>query len=545
MMMTVSSHEQLESLVAALEDASLNGLSLVDFYRLGRVLFDAHFGLPSSAVKENVVLSFEAYVQKLPRTFLSDKLYDLVRAFMHVVASAQTGYLNDMAAACESICGLMVSKSIASSCPVAYSTDFTSAIALAYKLFNKEEHGDLRGAMIYTELFVLKNGLMLSLESKDPDTAMGEIMKVIEVLTSDEENTFFGDLLRAQANNDSTGTPLLDLIRQRFDNDSPQKDYLLMMIESAESVFVTDHVPLSRPTESAEGSVFARASLTKAVNAQTEIQRRTDQVKAVLPHLGFGYIEAALASYRGDVSQTVAALLEGESDPSSLPSNLQMIDKNLPGRRRENASSTAYDLDDTEARRVTKNRLLDMERKQEEEAFALTAMHDEYNDDYDDQYDGIDAGEDLAGTGGTYDDVDLDTVRVYNRIVREAEREQEFWEQSRNTNKKLPLARSSSDDLDDQGRIYRGPDKIKGGRILRPDGTVAPRERRVKTNGGVEASSKSAPAEKGPVKTGDGKIQFGGEMSKIQKRRKNDNKAKIANHNRKERAQKKNTAAGL
>jgi hypothetical protein len=55
-----------------------------------------------------------------------------------------------------------------------------------------------------------------------------------------------------------------------------------------------------------------------------------------------------------------------------------------------------------EARRATKARLAQMERVQEQEAYAMTVMGNtnEYGDNYDDQYDGLDSGGELGGGDG-------------------------------------------------------------------------------------------------------------------------------------------------
>mmetsp|Transcript_7447 Transcript_7447/g.17030 ORF Transcript_7447/g.17030 Transcript_7447/m.17030 type:complete len:153 (+) Transcript_7447:1099-1557(+) len=96
------------------------------------------------------------------------------------------------------------------------------------------------------------------------------------------------------------------------------------------------------------------------------------------------------------------------------------------------------------------------------------------------------------------------------------------------------------------GRKYRGPDKIKGGRIVDADGKVIPRQRGGKKGRQQKASQNSDQSDQ----PGDRGQKVGGQnagnkqMSAQQQRRKNANKAKIANHHRKERAQKK-AASGM
>ena len=368
------------------------------------------------------------------------------------------------------------------------------------------------------------------LTKMDQETALQRTMELAHALTADDKNTFLGDSLQ------SSDGSFVVAIRKMFDETPEEGDYLIRMLESSPkaSDFVTRQL---KNAPHASASILPIAK----VDSHTEIQRRIQQVKDVLPDLGDGYIETALSCFAGDVSATVTALL----DPTSLPPTLRLIDSKLPARRKETAKSTAYELDDQETRAVVKERFATMERIQEAEAFALTAVHNEYDDDYDDQYDGMDAGGDLGGKGSTYDDVDISHVKIYNRIARETEREQEFWEESQNTNRQLkqqPAAKSDKSDDDGEkevGKVYRGPDRIKGGRALGPDGKVLPRQRGAKTD------TAQAKATDDSVKQEQTSRAASNEMSKIQKRRKNDNKAKIGNHHRKDRAQKKQTSVGL
>lgn len=118
---------------------------------------------------------------------------------------------------------------------------------------------------------------------------------------------------------------------------------------------------------------------------------------------------------------------------------------------------------------------------------------------------------------------------------------------------------------DDAGeKKYRGPDKGRGGRLIGPDGKYLPIQRGGKKGRGSAGASKDngnagmagrggrggagrgGRGASGKPKAAHGNAQGeqkqdGDEMSKIQKRRKNDNKAKIGNHHRKDRATKKAT----
>lgn len=202
----------------------------------------------------------------------------------------------------------------------------------------------------------------------------------------------------------------------------------------------------------------------------------------------------------------------------------------------------------------------------------------EYDDDYDDQYDGIGNDGGIGMDEGLYD-VETHAIqqkydrngakneqemwRKYNKMVRDVESESSFWEENRNLNRSVGLHKgaSSAGNADNgEEKKYRGPDKGKKGRLIGPDGKYLPIKRGgKKASAGRGGGGGGNPGRGGPSgrgrggKTGRGagksqgdtkQGEGGGEMSKIQKRRKNDNKAKIGNHHRKDRATKK-AAAGM
>jgi len=131
-------------------------------------------------------------------------------------------------------------------------------------------------------------------------------------------------------------------------------------------------------------------------------------------------------------------------------------------------------------------------------------------------------------------------------------------EESRNLNRQNKgnsdnkIEQDTYDDNDGEKK-YRGPDKGKKGRLIGPDGKYLPIQRGGKKGrGGVGASRDKPSTGRGSRGGATGKSNGSTEesqkeendkdLSKIQKRRKNDNKAKIGNHHRKDRAIKK--AAG-
>ena len=112
----------------------------------------------------------------------------------------------------------------------------------------------------------------------------------------------------------------------------------------------------------------------------------------------------------------------------------------------------------------------------------------------------------------------------------------QFWEDNQNLNR---VGNGSSANENK----YRGPDKGKGGRAIGPDGKNLPIQRGKKGGHGGVQNSNAGGRGKGKAGRGDsthkGEQKSGEDLSKVQKRRKNDNKAKIGNHHRKDRANKK------
>jgi hypothetical protein len=179
--------------------------------------------------------------------------------------------------------------------------------------------------------------------------------------------------------------------------------------------------------------------------------------------------------------------------------------------------------------------------------------------------------------------------RRYNAVVKDIVADAKFWEGDRNTNRDgggggrhgggAVMNSSPRDDAgeydigggdEDGGETrYRGPDKGKGGRLIGPDGKYLPIKRGGQRGRGVPAVGVAGDGGGNPGRGagnrrggrgdvgGGGRGRGGGsdtkgggsdgdrnegdaaDLSKVQKRRKNDNKAKIGNHHRKDRATKK------
>lgn len=476
-------------------------------FQVGTMLYATQEGATHQALFE----SYHSLLDQLPHSYLRDVLFhDLNLAF-------QLSW-DDSTEAVHSICGLYADAAVA--CRAGFSLELCKCISTAYGVLRKKRDRDRECTALLRTLssLLLEGGL---LDSKDDEVRLQSLMEVTQALAEDEHNTCLGDMIEWQERTTPTRT-LLAILKSTFD-ETPQREYLLLVLQS--STKISDMRPMQTASKQPQTSAL------KTVSAASEIKRRIQQVRDVLPELGEGYIETALSYFQGDVGRTVATLLEGQSDPFSLPPALKMMDPKLPTRHTE-TTPNSYSLNDEEARRVTKARLAEMERVQEAEAYALAVVGDnEYDDDYDDQYDGLDGGGELGGGDGETYDVDLDTIRTYNRAARQAEAEDSFWKEIRNTNRAKPKTDSGDGP---EARAYRDPDKGKGGRVIGPDGRHVPLQK-----GGKKAGKKNVNPDAGDQINSKPSIGNTGDATKIQQKRKSQHKAKLANHHRKDRAQKK------
>lgn len=383
----------------------------LQLYQVGKLLYDTEER--ASEAHFSILKAYQALLEQLPVSYLRDVLFhDLNTSF---------SLNHDSIDAVHSICGLYFETPLA--CQTGFSVNLCKSVCSAYSIVKQERNHDRECTSLLRTLSSLVVESLNHDGSTDGDQEeqLQSIMQVIQDLTEDAHNTCFGDMVKWQEQTIPTKS-ISVVIKSKFE-ETPQREYLLLMLSSS---------PTSPSYQSTQNHVQQQKqqeyAAVKTVSTASEIQRRTQLVKDVLP-LGEGFIEAALSLFQGDVDRTVAALLESQTDPTSLPPALQMLDRKLPKRLAE-TTPDSYSLNDEEARRITKARLADMESKQEAEAFVLGVVgntNDEYDDDYDDQYDGLDGGEDLGGMDGNTYDVDLDAIRTYNRAAMAAEAEGAFW----------------------------------------------------------------------------------------------------------------------
>jgi hypothetical protein len=270
-----------------------------------------------------------------------------------------------------------------------------------------------------------------------------------------------------------------DIIRRNFPAD--QTDYLstlLKHVDDQDDVATAQSSSIKMAVASVQASTKqpAKQPHSKKATPEQEMTRRIEQVKMVVPDYGDGFIEAALSQFQGNVETTVARLLE---PVASWPAVLRTMDQHLPRR-----AQRKFNEDDPESREIVKARIKEAAAQEEKDALLLeVAMrHDEYEDDYDDQYDDMDGG----GAGNIDVPDDYEAIRTYNRVLRGIESEQGYFDEIRNTNRdgrqrtpapqgQAKQAEGSDDgnqsgdgdggDDNDGGKTFRGPDKMRGGRI--------------------------------------------------------------------------------
>jgi hypothetical protein len=546
--------------------------SALDIYNTSCLLYDLHnlnkTIIPESTTKE-LCTSFIVSLTLIDDTYLKSVLLnDLHRAFgkmvQILVEEADTAVqMEKCSQGLKAIWTLYAydqkndySKHL---CRLGFSNHLCLHLRRLYDLCVSSESDEVtnRQRVLAILSSLIMNGLMDRLSSNE-DEAISEVMETVQLLSSDGSYCL-GDLMQFQIEN-AHMTTLSQTLEFRFTKDvQTQKHYIISIIHSAPSSFKLDSTILQHAEKPATDNKTL-ANIPKFKMKLTGLQRLVSQIKPLFPQLGDGYLEAALACYNNDIDRTTSALLEAEEDPSSVHPRLQVLDKKLPARKRNlrseyEAPGFSSNQDDIEAKEIQKARLKQMEKDEENEAYLLSVAMNEYNDEYDDQYDGI--GDDGGATGGIGGadaglyDVDYNAIKAYNRIVKDLEADKTFWEESRNLNErkskkenKPTNARDSNDENDDESeevvseegisKKYRGPDKGKGGRIIGPDGKYLPFPK--KRQGGGKKQNKSTPSTQDNTKT---ESKGGTELTKIQKLRKNNNKAKIGNHHRKDRAMKK------
>ena len=550
---TMNASTALNQLALSIEASTI--ITGLDLYRSGLALDGAKrrasgtkHGSSASAKARAANLSsrFEEMMAALPVTTVRSALQTVNEAFVRVVGTDDGPAVKHRVVetsdieAVQSLCGIYAHSGVA--CRLGFENKLLSALAVLYDrssycdiAHEPSKVRDLRESIFLVLSSLLFNGLVQSeykSNGDDDDLLLQRMMEAVRML-SDASNCCLGDLQQWLERDRQS---LVDAVQSSLPANE-ERDYLILMIQSSLTSTMVAKEQKEHGMSSGEHVPSFATGISGSQSTVSATDRLIAQVRDVLPNLGEGYVEAALAFYGFDAPLTLSALLEAESEPSALHPRLRALDTYLPARKKE--SSSVYDVnDDLEAKELQRKHMQKMEKQAEmaEYTYELVERVDMYNDDYDDQYDGV-SNNASAADMGTYD-IDIDAIREYNRIRKEEEKESAFWETSRNLNRNRKSGgKSGSEGEGEEGKIYRGPDKGKGGRLIGPDGKYLPTKK-----GGKKGKKQAVAAAAQPKSGNGGNANSKGdssEMSKLQKRRKDMNKAKVGNHHRKERAAKK------
>ena len=441
----------------------------------------------------DLLSAYQHLIDSLPEAYLIQVFQTYYKATsMLFQQSSQSQSLDDLVLATEALSGLLSNSPRL--CHIAYSKDWLSLLAsifdkfVLYSMQQKQTVLSASSFLWLDGLFLVKKTGSLTIEE--------QILNAIQAI-EEQSTDFLHDLQEWQSQSEPFRRTLENCIQKlpanfNDENDTmQQREYILNMLESARQREVNAVTSTDTSMPSSGKNQVSKVPAAKQVSAADELERRIQQVKQILPDLGEGFIETALSLHRGDVETTVSILL---NDPSQYPTVLRVLDRSLPRRRKQRAEDELEES--AEARQIVKERValeekqvqerykallyVENQQRETEEQKAISCMKDEYDDDYDDQYDEIDVK--LGGADDGF--YDFEQVKLYNQIVREDESVDSFWEENRNTNRVATNKGSGDNDNDsnNQRKQYRGPDKIKGGRIVGPDGKIVRNQGRGKQN---------------------------------------------------------------
>jgi hypothetical protein len=479
--------------------------TLEQFYRIGLLLFQAtNEGDNNNDINHSgLVMAYQHFINSIPETLLCNTFYLLNLATTKLIENKKQS-TEELIPTCQSLQGLFTQSP--SLCQVVYTKEWISVLALIYDIFIlRKLPENVKNVVLSCLSSVLLDGLFLNVikftKPAPPESSKSLEESLLEAIQSiDEQSTdCLRDLQLWQTQHEpfrrTLATSLQRQMTSHDDDDDEriqQREYILSMLESASEQPLSKISVPSSEVNTSDMKPIPR-TMTGKTSPSDEVDRRIQQVKQILPHLGEGFIEAALSLYQADVETTVATLL---SDPSEYPTALQVLDLTLPRRKKDHSLQDDQAMAE-EARQIVKERVaLEEEREaarykallyvtrqdeqQQQQQQADSIVHhkyqDEYDDDYDDQYDEVDIRLGSTDDGFTMD-MDFEQVKLYNQLVRADEAEDLFWEDNRNFNRgnqsrtKSPN-KGPNDDVNEGQRQFRGPDKLKGGRVVGPDGKI-------------------------------------------------------------------------
>ncbi|POM64047.1 Hypothetical protein PHPALM_20481 [Phytophthora palmivora] len=298
-----------------------------------------------------------------------------------------------------------------------------------------------------------------------------------------------------------------------------------------------------------------------------------NQVKDFFPDLGEGYVELCLLSSNLQVEVVINFLLESNpppvlldvpmdlkrSDPEFVRLEAQITGKPVPAPKVQGSKKLdpsrvwvgKKTMEKTYDPQIAKkDQQLAEKMKQlivmyeEEDEYGMPSGEgsyggmdsrddgvttlDEYDDDYNDEFD--DFVPFSVRDGGSADD--LDAIREQNRKIRAKEEKDAFWEGMKNRNRENPLNAVVDDEGDDE---EKEEDKNSSGPTFpRPNSTGGSTPI---SSGPKHKSTRRKDKRQGGEKKPDESLTP--QQIQRQRARKDKNKAKVANHNRKDRAMKK------
>ncbi|KAE9008231.1 hypothetical protein PF005_g12112 [Phytophthora fragariae] len=290
------------------------------------------------------------------------------------------------------------------------------------------------------------------------------------------------------------------------------------------------------------------------------------QVKDFFPDLGDGYVELCLLSSNLQVEVVINFLLESNpppvlidvaqglkrSDPEFVQLEAQITGKPAPAPKVEESKKLdpsrvwvgkktvekTYDpqIAKKDQQLVEKMKQLVSMYEEEDEHGDLPSGEgayggrddgitlDEYDDDYNDEFD--DFVSFSIRDGGSVDD--QDAIREQNRRMRLKEEKDAFWEGMRNRNRETPLSADHEEEEEKEG--VQSAEQ----RPSRPSSAGGPSQG---PSGPKHKSTRRQDKRQGEEKKQDEPLTP--QQIQRQRARKDKNKAKVANHNRKDRAMKK------
>ncbi|CAI5746626.1 unnamed protein product [Peronospora destructor] len=310
---------------------------------------------------------------------------------------------------------------------------------------------------------------------------------------------------------------------------------------------------LSETSDVAEDVMPASSQIyeTKAMMASM-----VHQVKDFFPDLGDGYVELCLLCYNLQVEMVVNFLLESNPPPVLLgvPHDLKRSDSDFARLEEQINGKLVPEWEIEKATKLDPSRvwvgkkttektydpqIAKMDHQLVEKMKQLVVMYeeedeyggvesgalDEYDDDYNDEFD--DFVPFSIRDGGSVDD--QDAICEENRKMRAKEEKDAFWEDMKNRNREIPLvpAKKYKDGDNEKEKDDLGEQKLSQPTSSRPESSTGPKNKSTRRRDRRQGDGKKPEELLTP------------QQIQRQRAKKDKNKAKVANHNRKDRAMKK------